>query len=106
MVSDTARRVNKRFVSSVTGQLGRECRSDEGPANQGGLGSTFQSAEVGYQRLNIRLIEFFLKRRHFAFDSMLNDRCDSGVTFAQVIKTRAFVAARVISVAMRAVAVE
>jgi hypothetical protein len=42
---------------------------------------------------------------HFAFDTIFNDFGNPGIDFPRIIVARTFIAARVIPVAMRAIAV-
>src|SRR5437764_923871 len=76
------------------------------PLHQDGIQSTFQCAKVSDQRLDVGTIELCAEPGHFAFDTLFNDFCDSGVAFFQIVEARSFIAARVIAMAMRAIVIE
>jgi len=75
-------------------------------AVQTAVGSTFQSAEVGDQCLDVGIIQFCAELGHFTFDAFPNDSRNSGIGFVQVVEAWPFIATRVISMAMRAIVVE
>src|SRR5882724_2689546 len=64
--------------------------------------SVFQSAEIGDQRLDIRVIEFLGKGRHFTFDPSFDDSCNSGIALGEVVEAGPFVPTSVISMARSA----
>src|SRR5438128_697141 len=47
--------------------------------------SVFQSAEVGDQRLDIRITEFFGKGGHFTFEALFDDGGNPGVALGEVV---------------------
>ena len=67
---------------------------------------TFQCAKVNDQRLDIGILEFCAELGHFAFNTFFNDSGYSDIGFPQVVEARTFIATRVISMAMRAIAVK
>src|SRR5882724_7253181 len=68
--------------------------------------STFQGAKVSDQCLDVGIIQLCGEPRHFTFDAFFNNPCNSSIGFLQVVKARTFIATRVISMAMSAIAVK
>src|SRR2546423_998220 len=70
---------------------------------QPGDRSIFQSTEISDQSSDVGLVKFCAEPGHFTFDASFNDSCNSSVGFLQVVKARPFIAARVLSMAVRAI---
>jgi hypothetical protein len=62
-----------------------------------------QGTQVSGDGANVRVVQFRSERRHLAFDPRRDDLVNARVAPAEIVKVRAFIAPRVITVAMRAV---
>ena len=62
--------------------------------------------EVGYECLDIAINKFCAELWHLTFNALFDVFCDPGIAFSEVLKARAFVAARVLAVTVSAISLE